>query len=108
MAVTETASCFGLDTANIATVAKQISDKDSLEGTSMYIPAIGAISAVEASFALRPEPVIHKGDGSILFSPAAMDPGIPYAFRFLSHYMLVVKSSEGAINVYYFDNPTEP
>lgn len=39
---------------------------------------------------------------SVTFYPQAMEPRHPYAFRFLNHYMAVIKDSAGELHVFYF------
>ena len=90
-------------TSDIGAVT-QISGKDSVvEGEDQL--TLGALFPDEIYWTVRPQPVMHQDDGGILFNPDAMEVGIPYTFRFLDHYMFVVKSPENALDVYYFDNP---
>ena len=52
------------------------------------------------------EPISYKGD-SVIFDPRRMVIGFPHVFRFLDHYMAVIKSQDGTLNFFYFDNPED-
>lgn len=51
-------------------------------------------------------PVTYQGD-SIFFDPNLMEQGSPYTFKFLKHYMVVVKSADGTMNFFYIPNPDD-
>ena len=52
------------------------------------------------------EPISYEGD-SVIFDPRRMVIGFPHVFRFLDHYMAVIKSQDGTLNFFYFDNPED-
>ncbi len=65
----------------------------------------GAVTLIGVPNATAPEvPVTYEGE-SVFFNPQFMTPGIPYPFRFLDHNMAVIKSEDGTLNFYYFEEP---
>jgi hypothetical protein len=48
-------------------------------------------------------------EGRLVFDPAAMDPGRPYLFRFLEHWMAVKKTPANDLEFFYFskDDPEQ-
>ena len=50
------------------------------------------------------DPITYEGE-SVVFDPKYMVTGFPHVFKFLDHYMAVIKSSGGTLNFFYFDYP---
>ena len=50
------------------------------------------------------QPTTIEGE-SVIFHPENMMVDFPHIFRFLDHYMVVVKSDDETLNVYYLENP---
>ena len=56
--------------------------------------------------ATRQDPISYEGE-SVIFDPERMETGFPHIFRFLDHYMAVIKSQDETLNFYYFANPDD-
>lgn len=52
------------------------------------------------------KPVEYDGT-NILFDPKLMEVGFPYVFKFLDHYMAVIKSEDSTMDFFYFENPDD-
>lgn len=66
----------------------------------------GESRAVLDAAVTREDPISYEGE-SVIFAPELMETGFPHIFRFLEHYMAVIKSQDGTLNFYYFANPDD-
>ena len=77
----------------------------SVQHADRWYYSHGAVTSIGVPGATSPEaPVTYEGE-SIFFNPQFMTVGIPYPFRFLDHNMIVLKSEDGDLDFYYFENP---
>ena len=83
------------------TVTEESSTPQSTSVGLQFSSHTDSFSGYLASFYRAP--VTYQGD-SIFFDPNLMELGFPYTFKFLEHYMVVIKSVDEAMNFFYIPN----
>ena len=91
--------------ADLEAVSGRSQGMTSVQHIGQWYYSHGAATLSGIPNATAPElPVTYEGE-SVFFNPQFMIPGIPYPFRFLDHNMVVIKSGDGTLNFYYFEEP---
>ena len=88
-----------------AVIAQSNGTQENFEAVSDHDYGWAAPTGVGSRIVtVRRDPITYEGE-SVVFDPKYMVTGFPHVFKFLDHYMAVIKSHDGTLDFFYFASP---